>query len=47
MAEIDCGGPEQCIDDLCANSDRGICGRWRYDDTDDGPLDDEYDRDYS
>jgi hypothetical protein len=31
VKRYDCGGPENCIDDLCASSDRGLCGRWRLD----------------
>lgn len=27
----DCRGPEFCIDDLCVNSDQGLCGKWRAD----------------
>lgn len=33
----DCRGPEHCIDDLCVNSDQGLCGKWRLD-----PFDDFY-----
>ena len=25
--EVDCGGPDYCVDDLCRGMDEGICGR--------------------